>query len=45
MKEAISFVHKISHKLIKNYYKIVNGFYLAIGNSVINSTLINILNI
>ncbi|CDG98386.1 hypothetical protein [Xenorhabdus bovienii] len=45
MKEAISFVYKISHKLIENYYRIVNTFGLEIENSVINGALSNDINI
>ena len=37
--EALGFVHKLSKLLIRNEYKIVNGFGWGIGSSVINGAL------
>lgn len=36
---ALGFIHKISEVLIKNDFKIVNGFGYGIGSSVINGAL------
>lgn len=37
--EALGFVHKIAEILIKNNFKIVNGFGYGIGSSIINGAL------
>ncbi|RCU42833.1 hypothetical protein EIZ47_08405 [Chryseobacterium lacus] len=37
--DALGFVHKLSKLLIRNEYKIVNGFGWGIGSSVINGAL------
>lgn len=37
--EALGFVHKLSKLLIRNEYKIVNGFGWGIGSSIINGAL------
>ena len=37
--KILEFTHKLSYELIKNQYRVVNGFGLAVGSAVINGAL------